>query len=202
MKIQKNVVLFLVLFGLASAMPWGAALAEDQEQFMDKTYARLGLAIGWPNVESGLYSGSTGAGLAFVGGYRLTDGLAAEVEFLFTAGTKAELSNGAEVGSSASNIAFTINAKAYPLDLFNKDLLPSSIRPYGVFGLGGGSIGAGDTAATGVQTIGAFLVRFGAGADWMFSERIGVYADGSYYVTSKDVQTGYGTITMGMIYSF
>ncbi|MFP6638740.1 MAG: hypothetical protein VCC04_00745, partial [Myxococcota bacterium] len=76
-----------------------------------------------------------------------------------------------------------------------------SIRPYAVFGLGGGSIGAGDTNPD-VKTIGAFLVRFGAGVDWMLAPDWGVYADGSYYVTSKDVQTGYGTITFGLIYEF
>jgi len=182
-------------------MPFAAAIAEDEKQFLDKAYARLGLAIGWPNIDSNTYSGSTGAGLSFVGGYNIMKGLAAEVEFVFTAGTNAELNDGTEVGSSASNVAFTVNAKAYPLDFFSKDLLPSSIRPYGVFGLGGGSIGAGDSVPE-VETIGAFLVRFGGGADWMFSDNLGVYADGSYYVTSKDIQTGYGTITMGMIYAF
>ena len=152
----------------ASLCPLRAAIAEDETQFLDKAYARLGLAIGWPNIDlPGVYSGSTGAGLSFVGGYNIMDGLAAEVEFVFTAGTKAEVGNGNETGDSASNVAFTINAKAYPLDFFSKDLLPSSIRPYGVFGLGGGSIGAGGD--TPVQTIGAFLVRFGGGADWMFS---------------------------------
>ena len=196
----KKAVFFLVFVGLASAMPLASATAEDEEQFMDKAYARLGLAIGWPNIDSGIYSGSTGAGLSFVGGYNIQDGLAAEVEFVFTAGTNAELNNGAEVGGSASNVAFTINAKAYPFDLFSKDTLPSSVRPYAVFGMGGGSIGAGDSEP--VQTIGAFLVRFGGGVDWMFSRNMGVYADGSYYVTSKDVQTGYGTITLGVIYAF
>ena len=200
MDILKKAALFLVFVGLVSAVPLASATAEDEEQFMDKAYARLGLAIGWPNIDSSVYSGSTGAGLSFVGGYNIRDGLAAEVEFVFTAGTNAELGNGAEVGGSASNVAFTINAKAYPLEFFAKDSLPSSIRPYAVFGLGGGSIGAGDSEP--VQTIGAFLVRFGGGADWMFSRHVGIYADGSYYVTSKDVQTGYGTITLGMIYAF
>ena len=195
----RTILVASILFACLT-MPFAAAIAEDETQFLDKAYARLGLAIGWPNIDSNTYSGSTGAGLSFVGGYNIMNGLAAEGEFVFTAGTNAERNNGTEVGSSASNVAFTINAKAYPLDFFSKDLLPSSIRPYGVFGLGGGSIGAGDDTA--VQTIGAFLVRFGGGADWMFSDNLGVYADGSYYVTSKDVQTGYGTITMGMIYAF
>ena len=200
MDILKKVFLLLVFACLVSALPLASAAAEDEEQFMDKAYARLGLAIGWPNIDSDVYSGSTGAGLSFVGGYNMAKGLAAEVEFVFTAGTKAELGNGAEVGGSASNVAFTINAKAYPLELFSNENSPSSIRPYAVFGMGGGSIGAGDSEP--VQTIGAFLVRFGGGADWMFSRNIGVYADASYYVTSKDVQTGYGTITLGMIYAF
>ena len=86
----KKAVFFLVFVGLASAMPLASATAEDEEQFMDKAYARLGLAIGWPNIDSGIYSGSTGAGLSFVGGYNIQDGLAAEVEFVFTAGTNAE----------------------------------------------------------------------------------------------------------------
>jgi hypothetical protein len=199
---KTRTILAAMLLFACLTMPFAAAIAEDESQFLDKAYARLGLAIGWPNVDSNTFSGSTGAGLSFVGGYNIMKGLAAEVEFVFTAGTNAELNDGTEVGGSASNVAFTVNAKAYPLDFFSKDLLPSSIRPYGVFGLGGGSIGAGDSAATGVQTIGAFLVRFGGGADWMFSDKIGAYADGSYYVTSKDIQTGYGTITMGMIYAF
>lgn len=189
-----------VLVGLLVAGPLGSATAEEDSN-LDGFYARLGLAIGWPNIDNGGYSGSTGAGLSFVGGYWVMEGLAAEVEFVFTAGTTAELSSGTEVGDSASNVAFTVNAKGYPLELIGKDLVPKAIRPYAVFGLGGGSIGAGDTIP-GVKTIGAFLVRFGAGVDWMLASDWGVYADGSYYVTSKDAQTGYGTMTFGVIYQF
>ena len=197
---MRDSILGLLAVGLLVAGPLASARAEDGKD-LDGVYARLGLAIGWPNIDYRNYSGSSGAGLSFVGGYTVMDGLAAELEFVFTAGTKAEGPNGAELGGSASNVAVTLNAKGYPLELLGQDLLPNHIRPYAVFGLGGGSIGAGDTDPN-VKTIGAFLVRFGAGVDWMLVPNWGVYADGSYYVTSKDARTGYGTMTFGVMYEF
>ncbi|MAI77602.1 MAG: outer membrane beta-barrel protein [Myxococcota bacterium] len=200
--LRVNGAAFLAVVGLL-AMPFGSATAEESgdKGILDGAYARLGLAIGWPNIDDSSVSGSTGAGLSFVGGYEVMNGLAAEVEFVFTAGTQAERADGTEFGESASNIAFTINAKAYPLELLGQDLLPEKIRPYGIFGMGGGSVGAGGSEP-GIKTIGAFLVRFGGGVDWMFTSNFGLYADGSYYVSSKDVRTGYGNMTFGAIYAF
>lgn len=195
---RQGPIILMLTAGLLLAVSPGLALAEEEED-SHRLYARLGLAIGWPNIDDPALSGSTGAGLSFVGGYHLMKGLAAEAELVFTAGTRAEDAAGTEYGTSASNVAVTVNAKAYPLDFLDKKI--ASLRPYAVFGLGAGSIGAGGTFPT-VETTGAFLVRFGAGADWMMNSNWGVYADGSYYVTSEDRQTGYGTITFGALYAF
>lgn len=192
---RSSKTIILIFLGSALGLTLAAASASGEEKVGNLgPYARLGLAIGWPNTGTDLSSGSTGAGLSFVGGYRVMDGVAGEVELVFTSGSQLETGGNAG-GASATNLAFTVNVKGYPLEFVGKDLISRKIQPYAVFGLGGGSIGAG-------HTIGAFLVRFGAGVDWMVGGNWGVYADGSYYVTSKDIPSGYGNMTFGGIYRF
>jgi hypothetical protein len=47
-----------------------------------------------------------------------------------------------------------------------------------------------------------FLARFGAGVDVLFGDHWGVFMDGSYYITNKEVMKGLGSLQFGGIYRF
>jgi opacity protein-like surface antigen len=187
------------VIGLALTVP--AAWADDEGL---GPYVRGGVTLGWANVDDDFVGASVSngvnAGFNIAGGYRFMPALAGEIEFFYITGGDVEV-NGATVPFAETNAyAFTANIKAYPL-MFAADDATGLLQPYLVVGIGGGS---GEVTNVGVfsGSEGTFLARFGGGLDLMLTNNLGVFADGSYYVTTKDVIGGIGTISFGGIVKF
>jgi len=170
-------------------------------------YVRGGVALGWANVDDDFVgatvSNGVNAGFDIAGGFRFMPALAAEGEFYYVTGGDVTV-NGQKVPNAETNAyAFTANIKAYPL-MFNADDATGLLQPYVTVGLGGGS---GEVKSPFffqqyAGSEGTFLARFGGGLDLMFTNNIGAYADGAYYITTKDVIGGVGIISFGGILKF
>ena len=182
----------LVLFALALALlaaPGSAARAQSDTGFKlsegDPTtndwtgfYAKVGLAIGFPDEDVAGPSPDidAGAGIAFGGGYRWNRWLATEIDFNVIGGADIEDSN-----DDVTIFAFTVNVKGYPFAGLGKDTIPEWIQPYGLFGIGGGEVDAGD-----IGDESTFVVRFNVGSDFMLWVHFGLFFEAGYLVTTED----------------
>jgi len=190
----------LVISSVLLAVP-GVAVADGDGL---GPYVRGGIAFGWANVDDEFvgFSVSNGVNVGFEigGGYRFHPALAADGEFFFVTGGDVEVTGVTVPGAETQAYGFTANVRAYPLH-FAADDATGLLQPYVVVGIGGGS-----GEATGVGPFsgseGTFLARFGGGLDVMFTDRLGAYADGSYYITTKDVIGGVGKISAGGVLKF
>lgn len=170
-------------------------------------YVRGGVALGWANVDDDFVgaavSNSVNAGFNIAGGFRFMPALAAEAEFYYVTGGDVQVFGATVPGAETNAYAFTANLKLYPLMLTSDDAT-GFLQPYATVGIGGGS-GELKTSGFGAQFAGSegtFLARFGAGLDLMFTDHIGAYGDGAYYITTKDVIGGVGVISFGGILKF
>lgn len=189
-------------FAVAALIGTGASVATADDGL--GPYVRGGVALGWANVDDDFVgatvSNGTNAGFDIAGGFRFMPALAAEAEFYYVTGGDVEV-NGVTVPLAETNAyAFTANLKAYPL-MFAADDATGLLQPYVTVGIGGGS---GEVTNVGPfsGSEGTFLARFGGGLDLMFTDNIGAYADGAYYITTKDVIGGVGVISFGGILKF
>ena len=103
--------------------------------------------------------------------------------------------------AEAAGLGFTGNAKLYPLG-FAPDAIPQFIQPYLTFGMGLGRFETYVPRSFGATGETDFLARFGGGVDFLLSQHWGVYIDGAYSVTNKDVFSGFGSMQFGGLYRF
>jgi hypothetical protein len=186
-------MLLFVQSGSASAE---SALFSDSKEGYEwlGPYAKLGLAIGFPDENHRLPDVDPGAGLDFAGGWRLTPWLAAEFDMNFIAG--ADVKN---TSHDLSVFAATFNAKAYPLGALDAESVPfTAVQPYLLFGIGGGEVRLDHSHKS------TFMARFGGGLDWWINEGWGAYFDLGYIVIEKGRTglDGEGLLMLGAMYRF
>ena len=97
----------------------------------------------------------------------------------------------------------TINLKGYPLGYFEVPEVPDWIQPYGKLGIGFAEVELGYLDEV------RFLLRFGAGVDFMLSDKFGLYLDGGYSVITQTVKEskesildGHGQLGLGGLVRF
>ena len=178
-------------------------------------YVKAGLALGWANA-NGVISNNpavflapdvgTAVGFDIVAGRRVNAWLAFDGELFYVGGADVKTFPYLLQTGSATNMGVTGNVRGYPLGAFAPDLIPQWIQPYGTFGMGIGFAEI-DNVPEATNTFGAtnelqFLARFGMGVDVLISDHWGVYVDGNYYITNKEVITGIGTMVFGASYRF
>jgi hypothetical protein len=187
--------LMLLCVQSGSASAENALFSESKEGYKWLgPYAKLGLAIGFPNENHRLPDVDPGAGLDFAGGWRVTPWLAAELDMNFIAGADV-----AHTNHDLSVFAATVNVKAYPLGALDADQVPfTAVQPYLLFGIGGGEVRLHHSHK------GSFLARFGGGVDWWISESWGAYFDLGYVVVEKDRTglDGEGLMMLGAMFRF
>ena len=180
----------------------GPATAQSYDQ--TGPYVRGGLAFGFTNLDgpANALDPGTNVGFNLAGGFRVSPAVALEAELFYVTGGDVELA-GTKLGET-SVVGFTIDVKGYPMAVLAKKSLPDNLQPYARFGIGGGSGELeGSGIAAGIKgSEGAFLARFGGGVDYLMNEHWGVFFDGSYYASNKDIVIGTGVISFGTIYRF
>jgi hypothetical protein len=224
--ITTGLAALLVLVPLASATAQtdstGGGGSDSKYDGIEGPYTKIALDIGWANIKKQFVPGAgtpfqgqpavntlftdvgTGVGLAVAAGYRFSSWMSGDVELFFVGG--ADVSDPVAFGvieQDASTIGLTFNAKAYPLGFFKNTLEGLSwLQPYATFGMGVGFSEFAAPISFGSTNEQQFLVRFGAGLDVLFGDHWGVYMDGSYYITNKEVMVGIGSLQFGGIYRF
>jgi hypothetical protein len=137
---------------------------------------------------------SMGAKGAF--GYRINPHLAAEIQIDWVQKFDVKL-NGSNKGFNGGGV--TAQVKGYPLT--------GKIQPFGVFGLGVGAFEIRHTKETKYRNTQAeFMLRFGLGVDFWFTDQVGMVLDGGYAwptgASGKLDDLDYATIGWGFILRF
>jgi len=183
-----------------------AASADDGLGF----YVKGGVALGWASADStvesfvgGSVSNGVNAGFDIAGGFRLMPAVAVEGEFFYVTGGDIQVNGLAIPTVETSSYAFTGNVKLYPF-MFSSTDATGLLQPYLAAGIGGGSGELAGALVPGALagSQGSFLARFGGGLELMLTDSLGAYADGAYYITTKDVVSGVGVITVGGVLKF
>ena len=163
-------------------------------------FVQGGVALGWANPTSafGAVSNGVNPGFNIAVGYRFIPAIAVEGGFTFL--TAGSISAGGVTVPGVETQAFAgdVSLKVYPF-MFGADDASGLLQPYLRAGIGGGS---GEVKNSGLPSEGTFLGRFGGGLDVMFTDNLGVFADGSYFVATGDVIAGVGALTFGGIVRF
>lgn len=187
-------VAFALLLSIATTASASELISESKQGYDWRgPYAKLGLAIGFPDEKSSFPDVDPGAGFDLAGGWRLAPWLAAEADMNFIAG--------ADVSGTSKDMqifAFTVNAKGYPLGALQTDAIPQDFQPYVLMGLGGGEVEVGSFDE------GSFIFRIGGGVDMWFAENFGAYFDAGYQVITDDDTglNGEGLIVLGAMCRF
>lgn len=190
------IVLVLVAF------PVGSAHSEPEaESFYDYTgvYLQAGVVAGFFVAQESGVDFDPGGGFAVSAGYRVNSYFAGELDFAYVFDSKTDdftKLDGVDFGESDDSktldyYEFVINLKGYPLGYFEVAGVPDWIQPYGKFGLGFAEADVGYLDEV------RFLVRFGAGVDFMFTDQLGIYFDGGYSIITQTVRESDKTILDG-----
>jgi len=99
----------------------------------------------------------------------------------------------------ASAWDIVVNARAYPLGFFG-DLGDFFIKPYAIVGIGGGQSKL--KAFTTTSTDGAFVANFGAGADVMLGDHLGLYGEVAYKLYASNQIDGITNLNLGVVFKF
>lgn len=182
----------LLLLGmLASLQPASSAMAEDVYEWTG-IYAKLGMSVGFPMPDSSGADVGAGAGFDLLEGIRVNSWFAGEIGFNFIAG--------ADVAGDNDNLSVfsaTVDAKFYPLGLWQVDAIPSWFQPYGLVGIGGGQVKLDSNSKEG-----SFMVHYGGGLDLFLWNNLGLYLNGGYLqiTDKKTALKGSGQVMFGILY--
>jgi hypothetical protein len=147
-------------------------------------YIRGAFSIG---VASGVTAAPTLFGVALAGGYRFSSLLATEVELSWVAGT-----------GRFSAFGAVWNGRVYPLSPFDQ-AGDFPILPYALIGVGGGDMHNGP----GSPHAGSFIVNLGIGADWMLTDRFGLYSEVAHrFYTAGTPFNGVTAFNFGSLFRF
>jgi hypothetical protein len=196
------IVLVFITFPIASAFAQPEAEVEvEAESLYDYIgpYLQAGVAVGFFDAHKGSVDFDPGIGFAVSAGYRVNAYLAGQMDltYIFEADTDDFLKvEGIDFGESdktktLEHYEVTINLKGYPLGYYEVSEVPDWVQPYAKFGFGFAEAKLGPVDEV------RFLLRFGAGLDFMINDQFGVYLDGGYSVITQTVREGNKTLLDG-----
>ncbi len=189
-------------------LPQQSARAESDSVY-DRSgwYVRGGVAAGFFDAHRGDVDFDPGAGFAAAVGYRYNSYLVGEAGFahFWNADTEdyEKLGGDTDVTKRLSAYELTCNIKTYPLGYWPADAVSEWIQPYALLGIGVAS------AEVGSEQNVRFLLRFGAGLDFLFTEQYGVYMEYAHSVITSmttgsggSLLDGQGQLGAGVLYRF
>jgi hypothetical protein len=192
-----NLMKSITMFAAAALLVFatvGAVQAEDKK-VVDKVggkddnryaqnkgvYLYGGLAIMKTNANASAIE-DPNVGIAFGGGYRFIDWLAADIDIAWAG---REQSN----GNKTRNFSFTMNGKVYPIGLISPKTL-DRVQPYVVVGMGGGQFKVKNGGS-----VGTYIFRLGAGTEVFIVGGLSAYMDLSLHATPGYKSGGNGGAT-------
>ena len=200
------------------------ATASAQEFARMGMYVRGGLVAGFENskalqnaIDQTDYSYEVDTFISGAGaiGYRFHPFFALDVQFEYLGESDVKLS-GTDFIPGQGTVTFndtkvatikiwdvTGNVRAYPLT----GVIPDRFQPFALIGMGyGKGEVSSDNAALQNEvggSEGGFIVRFGGGLDFYITEHIALYGEGSYVLTTGDIEdTDFGTLGAGAMWRF
>jgi Outer membrane protein beta-barrel domain len=211
--IMRAALVFVAFLTLIAVAPTIASAQEAGTQAAPQTtveafdpsgvYGKLGFA--WANSLSYdfLFSDLLGIdatsnyGVQGLVGYRWNAWLGTDVELFYATGGEI-VSPLTTVGVSTSAIAGTVNARLYPIGMFQG---PKRHTVEWMIDLG---IGAGryfeDTSLP--LSASTFMARLGTGLDFMLGDHWSLYVDGGYYFSVSAEASGFAYLAGGLGYRF
>ena len=128
-------------------------------------------------------------------GYRFVDFLSAEMNLEYLKGFDFSFF-GLDV--DAETLAFTMNAKVFPLSR----VLPDRVDPFLYTGIGIGWVEV-DAGSAGSNDETGFIARFGGGLDLYLTEQLAFQASSSYVLPTGDIyDVAYVSLVFGLQYRF